>query len=144
MGAALAAFGAKVVAALGGKLALLVGGPAVAVGIAVAFPLVRRKWGDFIGGQARAALEKALNPNTEDIVEKELIEDAVLALVRLAEYKLPNKGAGGERFALAAAWLTNLIPILKGQEGHITALIEEAVVRMDSEALKVIERKKKS
>lgn len=88
-----------------------------------------------IPGYAKAVgrvLTKALHPDNPDPELNERIKDLALASVRLAEYCIPDRGKGIERFALVDGYLAKL---------HIPAdirkmLIEEAVWTMDDELKK--------
>ena len=118
-----------------GKLAWVIGG----LGVMALFPLIRKALGKFVSKQVGSQLGKLLDPNTSDPKEKELIRDAVLALVKLAEYKIPDKGMGREKYEAVAHSLVKMIPILSKYEDKIAELIEEAVNKMDEELKKASE-----
>ena len=118
-----------------GKLAWVIGG----LGVMALFPLIRKALGKFVSKQVGSQLGKLLDPNTSDPKEKELIRDAVLALVKLAEYKIPDKGKGQEKYEAVAHSLVKMIPILSKYEDKIAELIEEAVNKMDEELKKASE-----
>jgi len=96
----------------------------IGMGFAIAFVL---KW---IGGKLPAIIQKQVTDRIGHIVldiknpdDKEL----ALAIVKWVEKKIPDQGAGKEKFMAAAAILTAMIPALKGQEAQIEAIIENAV-----------------
>lgn len=80
---------------------------------------------------------KVLNPDTQDPVEKQLIRDLAIAAVKLAEYKIPDRGQGKERYKQAASWISHLIPLFNGQEEKLAELIEGAVAAADEELKKI-------
>lgn len=121
---------------LAGKLAFVLGGVGIGLGLTLAGRLVPGLVSKFVGGQ----LVSLLNIQTKDPVESKLIHDVVLALVRLAEYKIPEKGAGEARYKLVVDRLVALVPPLKGQEEKLAALIESAVAAMDAELKKAGEQ----
>ena len=86
-----------------------------------------------LAGLIQKHLGQLLNLKSDDPKEAELVRGVVLAIVKLVEYKIPDKGQGKARYDAAAATLTRLIPALAGQEAKISALIEDAVQRMDDE-----------
>jgi len=114
-----------IIAFISAKGATLASGAGIALVLGLATKLLPK----IIGNQVSKQLDKLLRlENPED---KEL----VLAIVKWVEIKLPDRGKGKERFALAAAMLTRLIPLLKGSEAKLAMLIEEGVHSMD-ESLK--------
>lgn len=120
---------------LGGKIALALGG----VGLAALFPLAKKQIGKLVSSFAAKNLGKMLDPDSKDEREKELIRGVVLAMVRLAEYKIPDRGAGREKYRAVAATLVKVMPFLSKHEGRLADLIEEAVTRMDDELKKASE-----
>ena len=68
-----------------------------------------------------------------DPKRKELIRDVALALVKLAEYEIPDKGQGRARFDSVAGKLCATLPFLKGRDKDIADIIENAVAAMDAE-----------
>lgn len=117
---------------LAAKGAALLGGVGVGLAVTLGLKIILKKWNKFLGEQLSmlTSLEKINDPQ-----ERELVKNIVLAVVRWAEYKIPDKGRGRERYGLAASQLVKFFPILKKQESKLAELIEEAVVKMD-EALK--------
>ena len=70
-------------------------------------------------------LDKALDiRNPED---KEL----VLALVKWAEAKIPDRGKGVEKYKLVAKQIVKLIPMMSKHEDRISSMIEEGVSQLD-------------
>lgn len=118
-----------------------------AVGMFAAIPLlflgIKKFLPKFLGKEVAAGLKKGFESidKIEDPVERKLVEDIALAVVKWAEYKIPDAGQGKARYDLAAAKLCALLPFLKGREDAISGIIEAAVVAMDGE-LKKVEGKK--
>jgi len=84
---------------------------------------------NFVGGK----LKDLLNPDTGDAQEKELIRAAVLALVKLAEHKIPGEGMGKAKYEAVAGKLCAMIPAIASQKDRIAELIETAVLQMKAE-----------
>lgn len=120
------------IAILASKLGLAGAG----LGAGLALMLGKRFLPGFLAKHASAELIKLLNPNTTDPKEKELIHAVVVALVRLAEYKIPDRGAGAARYQAVANKLCALVPVLHGQEDRIKELIEAGVAAVDDELKK--------
>ena len=72
----------------------------------------------------------------EDKIESKLLKDIALAVVKWAEYKIPDKGQGRARFEIAANKLCSMLPFLKGRDKDIADIIESAVEAMDNELKK--------
>ncbi len=72
-----------------------------------------------------------LDPKTDDLVERELIQDLVIAAVRLAEYKIPDKGLGQMRHDAVVADLKKVMPEAGAET--LAKLIEIAVASSDAE-----------
>lgn len=82
--------------------------------------------------KVRAAIQKALNPDTPDPKLNELLRAHALTGVKLAEYLLPDRGKSSERFACVDAYLAKFhVP-----EKTRKLLIEEGVGIMDDELKK--------
>jgi len=117
-------------------------GSALAIGAAI--PLAFMLAGKLIPARLANALAGLLNKQMgkldaiDDPIRKGLYVSLALDLVRIAEYELPDKGKGEEKYKAVAAKLCAAIPLLKGQEDRIKALIEAAVVAMDNELKKEI------
>ena len=118
---------------LAGKVGLAAG----ALGLGGILILAKRFLPGILAKRASAELVKLMDPQSSDPKERELIKAVVLALVRLAEYKIPDKGAGDVRYKAVADKLCSLVPILHGQEDRLKELIESAVEAMDEELKKV-------
>lgn len=113
---------------------LISGGVAVGSGLVMFLGL---KYGPpAIGKILGSQLQKILDPKTDDPIKRQLIRDLALAAVKLAEYEIPDKGKGGERYALAAEWICRVLPFLRGQKDKLSKLIEGSVVAMDEELKK--------
>lgn len=97
---------------------------------AAAFPLIRR----FVLKQ----IEKYVGKNLENFIDSSKPEDRelVLALVKWAEKKIPEKGAGTEKYDLVAKKLSSLFPLLKQYEEKVSELIEDAVLKLNEELQK--------
>jgi hypothetical protein len=120
---------------LGSKLGLLGMGAALPIAFMVAkksLPKMAGKWLSKVLGDGMESMDKIQDP-----VEKELVHNIAFAVVKWAEYKIPDKGQGRARFELAAGKLTALLPFLKGRESDIATIIEGAVSAMDEELKKV-------
>ncbi len=122
---------------LGGWASGLLGGVVLVgvLGAAVKFVpgFVGKKMGALLG----EAMEKV--EDIKDPVERKLVEDIALAVVKWAEYKIPDKGQGRARFEAAAAKLCLMLPFLKGKDKLVADLIENAVAAMDAELKKASE-----
>mgnify|MGYP001599034592 CR=1 FL=1 len=115
-----------ILALLGGKLGLLAAGAGAALVLALGKKLIPNLVSKLVTNQ----LGKLLNPKTDDPKEKELIQNLVLALVRLAEYKLPDTGLGPNR---KKAVLDALAKIGLGKHADkIEELLEIAVKELDA------------
>ena len=92
----------------------------------------------FVGKKMEALLGDAMEKvdDIKDPVEKKLVQDIALAVVKWAEYKIPDKGPGRARYEAAAAKLCLMLPFLKGKDKLIADLIENAVAAMDDELKK--------
>ena len=105
-------------------------GIAIGAGSVLVLGLLARIVPNLVSKHFSKYLDKALD------VEKPEDKELVLALVKWAEIKFPDRGKGQERFKLAAEKLVGLLPFLKGKEAKIAQMIEEAVWRMDEELKK--------
>lgn len=120
-----------IIAFLGSKLGLL--------GIGAAIPLVfvlgKKMLPKYAGKWVSGLLGKGMAEmgDIKDPVRKQLVENVALAIVKLAEYEIPDKGQGRARFEAAAAKLCALLPFLKGRDSDIADIIENAVAAMDAE-----------
>ena len=120
---------------LGSKLGMIGVGAAIPLALMLAgkaLPKAAGKWASGLLGKGMAEMDKI-----EDPVEKELVHNIAVAVVKWAEYKIPDKGQGRARFDAAAAKLCALLPFLKGRDKAIADIIENAVVAMDEELKKV-------
>ena len=72
----------------------------------------------------------------EDPNERQLVYNIALAVVKWAEYKIPDPGQGELKYDIAAEKLCSILPFLKGREDDIEALIEASVKAMDLELKK--------
>ena len=112
-------------------------------GMGVAIPLVfvagKKFLPKYFGGIVAKLLGKGLSEMDEikDPVEKILVQNIAVAVVKWAEYKIPDKGQGRARFETAAAKLCAMLPFLKGRDKDLADIIENAVVAMDDELKRV-------
>lgn len=79
------------------------------------------------------SVTRLLNPKTKDPKKKKLIQDLVMALVRLAEYEIPDRGQGQKKWRFVATWIITLVPMLSGQKQLLANLIRDAVASVDDE-----------
>lgn len=123
------------IAALLGKLVAskvgLAGASALAGALVVqAVPLAKPLLGKLIKSQ----LDRVLEPNLADPKEKELLKGLALAAIAYAEYKLPDRGQGKAKNALASSALARFLP---GVAGQVAAeLIQEAFDSLDDDLKK--------
>lgn len=116
-------FGKLLASKLGIAGAAAIGG-AIAVKIA---PLARPLLGKII----KAQLDRAMAPNLADPKEKELLKNLAVAAITYAEYKLPDRGEGKAKKALASSALTRFLP---GVAGQVAAdLVQEAFDSLDDD-----------
>jgi hypothetical protein len=128
----------SVIAGLVGKLLASKWG-AVGVGAAgavlaqQAVPLVKPLLGKLFKGQ----LERLLAPNLEDAREAELLRAVIIAAIAYAEYKIPDRGQGKMKKALAVSMVGKALPGLAGQ--IVGDLVQEAFDSLDDEMKKRLE-----
>jgi hypothetical protein len=93
----------------------------------------------YAGGAMTSLIGGALkNVNAiKDPTRKQLVHNLAVDLAKLAEYEIPDKGAGVEKYAKVAAQLCTLLPFLKGRDAAVEAIIENAVAAMDEELKQV-------
>ena len=65
--------------------------------------------------------------------------ELILAVVKWAEKKIPNKGEGRHRYELVADKLISIFPILAKNRRVMADLIEQAVIAMDEELKEVFD-----
>lgn len=113
------------------------------IGLGVLLPLIvvaaKKFIPQYFGKMFAGALGKGMS-NIDDIkdpIERQLVKNIGLAVVKWAEYKIPDKGMGKERYRIAAEKLCSIFPFLKGQDKAIEDIIEASVVAMDNELKKV-------
>lgn len=125
-----------IIAYLTGKGIAVAGGAVFGIVLAIATKYVPNKISGLVGG----FLGKQIGSidNIKDPIRKGLYLSLALDLVRIAEFEIPDKGKGEEKYTLVANKLCAVLPFLKGQEGHIKDLIESAVAAMDNELKKQI------
>lgn len=125
----------SIIAGLLGKLFAsklgVAGASALAGALAVqVVPLVK----PLLGKVIKAQLDKVLEPDLKDPKEKELLGKLAIAAIAYAEYKLPDRGEGKAKKALAASALTRFLP---GVAGEVAAdLIQEAFDSLDDDLKK--------
>lgn len=126
MSAILAYFGGKGLAVAAGA------GLSLAFTIAIKFlpNRISNYFGSFLGKQIGSI------DNIKDPIRKGLYLSLAMDLVRIAEFEIPDKGKGKEKYMLVADKLCSVLPFLKGQNEHICELIESAVAAVDSELKK--------
>lgn len=125
----------SIIAALFGKLfasKLGVAGASALAGALVvkAAPLARPLLGKFI----KAQIDKVLEPDLSDPKEKQLLKNLALSAIAYAEYKLPDRGAGKAKKAVAASALSRFLPGLAGEVAG--DLIQEAFDSLDDDLKK--------
>ena len=117
-------------------------GSAVAIGAAIPVVLVfaKKMLTKYAGNMAAKLLGQGMSEMDKitDPVEKQLVRNIAVAVVKWAEYKIPDKGQGRARYDAAAAKLCALLPFLKGRDQAISDIIEDAVAAMDAELKKQI------
>ena len=120
-----------ILSAITGKL----GAIAFGISIPIAFMLLKRLIPNRLGKLLAGMLDKGFDniADIDDPVERQLVYDIAIDVVKYAEYKLPDEGKGEEKYELAAAKLCKLLPFLKGREDDIEELIESAVEAMKVE-----------
>lgn len=120
-----------ILSAITGKLGIF----AMGVLTPLAFVILKRMIPNRIGKWFAGVLDKGFDniADIEDPIERQLIYDIAIDVVKYAEYKLPDEGQGEEKYELAAGKLCNLLPFLKGREDDIEELIESAVKAMKVE-----------
>lgn len=79
--------------------------------------------------RVKAAIQKGLHPDTPDPKLNELLRDHFLTGAKLAEYLIPDRGCGGQRFA----WVDEHMAQLGLPSEIRKVLIEEGVGVMDDE-----------
>ncbi len=125
----------SIIAALFGKIVATKFGAAGlgAVGallLSQAVPLVKPLMGKLI----KAQIDKVLEPDLKDPKEKELLKNLALAAIAYAEYKIPDRGEGKAKKALASSALARFLP---GVAGQVAAeLIQEAFDSLDDDLKK--------
>lgn len=130
LGAIVAKFGVFGVTALGG------------VGLTAAFFVAKK----FLPGRAGAAVAAGLRDgfqhinDIKDPVERQLVMNIAIDVVKWVEYKVPGKGQGRQKFEFAAQKLCALLPFLKGRDKDLADLIEAAVEAMDNELEKAVDK----
>lgn len=124
-----------ILAVLGSKLGILGIGAAIPVVLMLGMKFVPK----YFGGMAAKALGAGFSEMDKiaDPVERQLVHNIAVSVVKWAEYKIPDKGQGHARYYLAAKKLCALLPFLNGRDEQISDLIEGAVVAMDNELKKV-------
>ena len=126
-----------ILATIAGKIGWVGLGAAIPVLMVIArkqLPKMAGKWVAGLLGDGLGALDKITDPK-----EKELVHAIAVAVVKWAEYKIPEKGQGRERYAAAAAKLCALLPFLRGRDADIATIIENAVAAMDDELKRAAE-----
>lgn len=84
--------------------------------------------------KTKALLEADTGDKALDAFE----HDLVLALAKLAKAKFPESGLGVERKKMVVDFLTSKIPLFRGQEVRLSALID-AIVAGEKEVLDSIQ-----
>lgn len=121
-----------------------IGGKASAAGIlaglGILFVILKKVLPKYAGNAAAKGISEGFKniDKIGDPVEKELVHNIAVAVVKWAEYKIPDKGQGRVRFDMAAAKLCALLPFLKGRDKDLADIIENAVVAMDNELKKAV------
>ena len=114
-------------------VSMLVGAGALALG-KFGYSAVK----NLVGKNVAAALKEAFDIKTADAVKKKLILDVFVAIVKLAEYCIPDRGQGQKRKEVVLAVLTRALPKPIAKHADLlSGLIEEAVATMDDELKKI-------
>lgn len=101
-----------------------------ALGAGAIFMALRKLLPDFLAKLVSGQVDRLLA--AKDPEDKAL----VLAIVKWAEAKIPDRGLGHERYMLAADKLVAMFPALAKNRDDLAAIIEEGVARMDEELKK--------
>ena len=118
-------------------------GKGSALALGAALPLIFIAAGKMIPKYAASLASGALGKGMagidklEDPKEKELVHAIAVAVVKWAEYKIPDAGQGRARFEAAAGRLCAMVPFLKGRDKDVANIIEKAVAAMDAELHKI-------
>jgi len=126
-----------ILAILGSKLGLLGMGAL----IPMVFVLGKKMLPKYFGGLAAKLLGQGFSEmdKIKDPIEKILVQNIAVAVVKWAEYKIPDKGMGHARYDMAAKKLCALLPFLAGRDEAISDIIEAAVVAVDAQMKKTAE-----
>lgn len=125
----------SIIAGLLGKLLAsklgVAGASAIVGALAVkAAPLAR----PLLGRVIKSQLDKVLEPDLADPKEKLLLKNLAVSAIAYAEYKIPDRGEGRAKKAVAASALTRFLP---GVAGEVAAeLIQEAFDSLDDDLKK--------
>ena len=118
-----------------------VSGLLVGMAIPLIFIALKKFIPKFIGKIFTKNLEKTFgnidaiqNPKRKAIMLK-----IVLGFVELAEYELPDKGMGKERYNLVAEKICKIFPFFQNYKEKLAEIIEESVRIMDEELKKRIQ-----
>lgn len=120
-----------ILAVLGSKLGLL----GVGALVPVVFMLGKKMLPKYFGSMAAKLLGQGFSEmeKIQDPIEKILVQNIAVAVVKWAEYKIPDKGMGHARYDLAAKKLCSMLPFLAGRDEDISDIIEAAVVAVDDQ-----------
>jgi len=120
----------------GSKVGLVSAGAGVgAIGVWAGKKYLPKYFGGLMTNMVAGAFK---NVNAiKDPTRKQLVHNLAVDLAKLAEYEMPDKGTGVEKYAKVAAQLCTLLPFLKGRDAAVEAIIESAVTAMDEELKKV-------
>jgi len=124
-----------ILAFLSAKGSALAMGMAIPLGLGIAIKLIPKKLANSLMGLINKQMDKVAD--IEDPIRKGLYMSLALDIVRIAEYEIPDKGKGEERYRMAAEKLCAVLPFLKGQDNKIEELIEDSVAAMDAELQKL-------
>jgi len=140
MAAPVAEPAAQGVRALVDKWWLWLLGSGVTMGLAAAAAPIKRAVTSMVAARTARALQRALHPDTTDPVLAALVREWVLATAKLAEYLIPDRGAGAHRKTFVKTLVAKAFPGAAGGAGAEFAgeLIDEVVSSFD-EQLKAVQ-----
>lgn len=126
---------ATIIAVLGSKLGIFSIGMAIPVLLALGKKFIPKYFGSMFSKSLAQGMKNI--DSIQDPVRRQLVHNIALDLVKLAEYEVPESGAGAEKYQKVASWLCSMLPFLKGRDKDILEIIESAVNAMKAELGKV-------
>mgnify|MGYP001619844290 CR=1 FL=1 len=115
-------------------------GSGLTMGLAAAAAPIKRAVTSMVAVRTARALQRALHPDTADPALAALVREWVLATSKLAEYLIPDRGAGAHRKTFVKTLVAKAFPGAAGGAGAEQAgeLIDEVVSSFD-EQLKAVQ-----